>query len=40
MQLDLRALVGRREEEVSLGTRDRIEAKRLHAVALTEQEKR
>ena len=31
---DLRELVGKREEKRSLGTRDRDEAKRLHAAAL------
>ena len=38
--LDLRALVGTREEKVSLGTKDPVEAKRLHAVALVELEQR
>ncbi|WP_244480628.1 DUF6538 domain-containing protein [Methylobacterium sp. Leaf399] len=38
--LELRALVGKREEKVSLGTKDPIEAKRLHAVALMELEQR
>ncbi|GJD50486.1 Tyrosine recombinase XerC [Methylobacterium crusticola] len=38
--LDLRLLVGKREEKRSLGTKDPIEAKRLHAVALAELERR
>ena len=38
--LELRALVGKREEKVSLGTKDPEEAKRLHAVALVELEQR
>ncbi|KQO66378.1 integrase [Methylobacterium sp. Leaf89] len=37
---DLRVLVGKREEKVSLGTKDPVEAKRLHAVALVELEQR
>ncbi|MCK1712801.1 MULTISPECIES: DUF6538 domain-containing protein [unclassified Bradyrhizobium] len=37
---DLRALVGKREEKRSLGTRDPIEAKRKHAEALAEIEER
>lgn len=37
---DLRALVGKREEKLSLGTRDPAEAKRLHAQALIEIEAR
>jgi hypothetical protein len=37
---DLRALVGKREEKKSLGTKDSAEAKRLHAIALAELEKR
>ncbi|WP_409334410.1 DUF6538 domain-containing protein [Bradyrhizobium sp. AUGA SZCCT0283] len=37
---DLRSLIGRREEKVSLGTRDPIEAKRLHALKLAEVEER
>ncbi len=37
---DLRALVGKREEKRSLGTRDPIEAKRRHAEALAEIEER
>jgi len=37
---DLRNLVGRREEKFSLGTRDPIEAKRLHALRLAEVEER
>lgn len=35
---ELRALVGKREEKRSLGTRDPVEAKRLHAEALAEIE--
>jgi hypothetical protein len=35
---DLRTLVGKREEKRSLGTKDPIEAKRLHATALAEVE--
>ncbi|WP_246689584.1 site-specific integrase [Methylobacterium sp. WL116] len=38
--LELRALVGKREEKVSLGTKDPVEAKRLHAIALVELEQR
>ncbi|WP_246682762.1 DUF6538 domain-containing protein [Methylobacterium sp. WL9] len=38
--LDLRALVGKREEKVTLGTKDPVEAKRLHAVGLMELEQR
>jgi hypothetical protein len=37
---DLRTLVGKREEKRSLGTKDPIEAKRLHATALAEVEAR
>lgn len=37
---DLRALVGKREEKRSLGTRDPVEAKRRHAEALAEIEER
>ncbi|WP_398464235.1 DUF6538 domain-containing protein, partial [Tardiphaga sp.] len=37
---DLRALVGKREERLSLGTRDPVEAKRLHALKLAEIEER
>jgi integrase len=37
---DLRALVGKREEKLSLGTKDPVEAKRLHATALAEVEVR
>ncbi|MCK1333435.1 hypothetical protein IVB57_35230 [Bradyrhizobium sp. CW9] len=37
---DLRALVGKREEKRSLGTRDPIEAKRKHTEALAEIEER
>jgi hypothetical protein len=37
---DLRALVGKREEKRSLGTKDPAEAKRLHATALAEVEVR
>ena len=37
---DLRKLVGKREEKVSLQTRDPVEAKRRHAEALAEIEKR
>jgi integrase len=37
---DLRALVGKREEKRSLGTKDPVEAKRLHAIALAELDKR
>lgn len=37
---DLRALVGKREERHSLGTRDPVEAKRLHALKLAEIEER
>jgi hypothetical protein len=37
---DLRALVGKREEKRSLGTRDPAEAKRRHAEALAEIELR
>jgi hypothetical protein len=37
---DLRALVGKREEKRSLGTRDPVEAKRRHAEALVEIEER
>ena len=37
---DLRCLIGRGEEKFSLGTRDPIEAKRLHALKLAEVEER
>lgn len=37
---DLRALVGKREERLSLGTRGPVEAKRLHALKLAEIEER
>jgi hypothetical protein len=37
---DLRAILGKREEKISLGTRDPDEAKRLHASALSELEDR
>src|SRR3981189_2054171 len=37
---DLRKLVGKSEERFTLGTRDPIEAKRLHALKLTEVEER
>ena len=37
---DLRRLIGRGEEKFSLGTRDPIEAKRLHALKLAEVEER
>ena len=37
---DLRALVGKREERHSLGTRDPVEAKRLHVLKLAEIEER
>jgi integrase len=37
---DLRNLLGKREEKFSLGTRDPIEAKRLHALKLAEVEER
>jgi hypothetical protein len=37
---DLRCLIGRDEEKFSLGTRDPIEAKRLHALKLAEVEER
>ena len=37
---DLRELVGKREEKRSLGTRDPVEAKRRHAEALAEIERR
>jgi hypothetical protein len=37
---DLRNLLGKREERFSLGTRDPIEAKRLHTLKLAEVEER
>jgi hypothetical protein len=37
---DIRVLVGKREERLSLGTRDPVEAKRLHALKLAEIEER
>ena len=37
---DLREIVGKQEEKRSLGTRDPVEAKRLHAEALAEIEQR
>jgi hypothetical protein len=37
---DLRNLIGKREERISLGTRDPCEAKRLHALKLAEVEER
>jgi hypothetical protein len=37
---ELRALVGKREEKRTLGTKDPTEAKRLHAAALAELEAR
>ena len=37
---DLRELIGKREERLSLGTRDPVEAKRLHALKLAEVEER
>ena len=37
---ELRPLVGKREEKISLGTRDLTEAKRLHAVKAAEVEAR
>ncbi|WP_430715260.1 DUF6538 domain-containing protein [Rhodopseudomonas boonkerdii] len=37
---DLRELVGKREERSSLGTRDPVEAKRLHVLKLAEIEER
>jgi integrase len=37
---DIRVLVGKREERLSLGTRDPVEAKRLHALKLVEIEER
>jgi hypothetical protein len=37
---DLRNLIGKREERFSLGTRDPIEAKRLHVLKLAEVEER
>ena len=38
MPEELRALVGKREEKRTLGTKDPTEAKRLHAAALAELE--
>ncbi|MEZ0220375.1 DUF6538 domain-containing protein [Tardiphaga sp. 1201_B9_N1_1] len=37
---DLREFVGQREERLSLGTRDTVEVKRLHALKLVEIEER
>ena len=37
---DLRSLIGKGEEKFSLGTRDPIEAKRVHALKLAEVEER
>ena len=36
----LRSLVGKREEKISLGTKDLVEAKRLHAIRAAEVEAR